>query len=348
MCIAFSKINGIELILGVPSHLKVTTPEDYNFKIEKFNPCIKNQTINRYFNYYSVRKLIRNTNPDIIFTRDPVLLISCVNTPARLIFESHNSLLHNGSKIINQILRKLLLRVSRNKNFILFISISKNLKNFWKQKGVNENKLLALHDGFTEEHFSEKINPHDTRAMLNLPVENKIAMYVGSLYSDREISSIITLAKDFPLVFFVIVGGPEDQVRLLEKDIRNLGLKNILMTGPLPHNEVPEYLFAADILLALWSDKVKTINYCSPLKLFEYMAAGKTILAHAFPTIKEVLTHNQTALLVEPNSYDDLKNKFEDALALPNNQLGENARLLAFEKYTWSIRVNKILEKLKN
>ena len=57
----------------------------------------------------------------------------------------------------------------------------------------------------------------------------------------------------------------------------------------------------------IWTDKTNTMNYCSPLKLFEYMAAGRIIVGHDFPTISEVLTNNETALLVPPDSFEALR-----------------------------------------
>ena len=56
--------------------------------------------------------------------------------------------------------------------------------------------------------------------------------------------------------------------------------------------------------------KVPTINYCSPLKVFEYMASNKLIVADAFVTIKEVLTDKM--YFVKPDDYDDLKSTFKN------------------------------------
>jgi glycosyltransferase involved in cell wall biosynthesis len=65
------------------------------------------------------------------------------------------------------------------------------------------------------------------------------------------------------------------------------------------------------VLLALWSKKVPTINYCSPLKIFEYMASGRIMVAHGFPTIKEVIKHNKNGLLARPDDFNDLVEKRE-------------------------------------
>ena len=75
------------------------------------------------------------------------------------------------------------------------------------------------------------------------------------------------------------------------------------------------------------------------------MAAGRIILAHAFPTIKEVLTDNQDAILCEPNNYKSLKTKLKMALkASKNNELGIEARKKALNNYSWDKRVSKLFD----
>jgi len=108
-------------------------------------------------------------------------------------------------------------------------------------------------------------------------------------------------------------------------------------------------LFASDYLLAKWSSEVPTINYCSPLKVFEYMATGKPIITQDFPTIKEVLTDKQDAVLAKNDSYEDLKNCIEWAIENPtaSKKMGEKSRALAFNEYSWKVRVNQMMKFIK-
>jgi glycosyltransferase involved in cell wall biosynthesis len=209
--------------------------------------------------------------------------------------------------------------------------------------------MITLHDGFAAQQFEKLPSLQSVRRTLKLPLNKRIAMYAGSLYPDREITTILDLAGDFQEVFFVIVGGPDKTADKIRKIASERNLANIYLTGYIPQEEIPGYLAAADILLALWSRKVITINYCSPMKLFEYMASGKLIVAHGFPTIHEVLTDKSDSLLVNPDSYHDLNTTFQIALDNPDHTaLGEKARNLAFEKYTWEKRVDAILTRIKD
>ena len=129
---------------------------------------------------------------------------------------------------------------------------------------------------------------------------------------------------------------------------KDLGLSNIVFTGHVRHQDVKQYLFAADVLLMIWSRQVPTINYCSPLKMFEYMAAERIIVGHAFPTILEVLKDGEDAYLADPDSFDDLRKKM--ALALNEeypNSMAKRARELAMKKYTWQARARAILSFLE-
>ena len=126
-------------------------------------------------------------------------------------------------------------------------------------------------------------------------------------------------------------------------------INNIIFTGPKPYTLISKYLFASDILLALWSKKVPTMNYCSPLKLFEYMASGKIILAHDFITIREVIDHKKTGYLVNPDNISFLINALRDILSDEKYlHMGINARKLVFNKYSWNKRAKLIIDKILN
>jgi len=190
------------------------------------------------------------------------------------------------------------------------------------------------------------MNKNAAREKLNLPIDKTIVTYTGGLYPDREIDNIIKLAKKFPGVYFMVIGGPENNRQYFRKVAQENSVPNINFMGFVEHNTIPQFLYASDILLALWSSKVLTINYCSPLKLFEYMAAGRLILAHDFPTIREVLEDNVDAIFCMPDNFESLKSKLGEVLTRINDDsnIGENARNKAFELYSWDTRVAKLLE----
>jgi glycosyltransferase involved in cell wall biosynthesis len=260
------------------------------------------------------------------------------------VFEVHNADFHYRNKFLSKRWENYAVRISRKNQVIRIITISGALKEFWCNKGIPKTKLLAAHDGFSSRLFKEENGTKETRALLGLPENKKIVSYVGSLYPNRGIERIISLAQKFPEVLFLVIGGLDEQKQYYQDLSNQSNIKNILWKGYLPHSVVPNYLLAANVLLLLFTWDVPTIRSCSPLKVFEYMAAGKPIVGEAFPTITEVLEHNLTAYLAKPDDFDDLCKNLK--IALSNNEssiMGLLAREDAFLNYTWENRAKKIL-----
>jgi len=236
-----------------------------------------------------------------------------------------------------------------SQNFKCLFSISEALSEYWKQKGVPSEKLFAWHDGFESSLFENHIDKNAAKSKLNLSIDKTIVTYTGGLYPNRDIENIVYLAKEFPDVDFLVIGGPEKNRLHFKQLSHEKKVSNINFMGFVEHNLIPQYLYASDILLALWSSKVPTINYCSPLKIFEYMAAGRTIVAHDFPTIREVLENEKDSILCEPDNFDSLKSALSKALLDQNaSNYGKTARDKAFKLYSWDNRVTKLLEFMQN
>src|SRR3989344_3082477 len=120
-------------------------------------------------------------------------------------------------------------------------------------------------------------------------------------------------------------------------------MKNVLILGHKPHQEIPSYLKAADVLALPNSAKDKIYLNTSPVKLFEYMASGCPIVASNLPSIAEVLNY-QNSVLVNPDDAGDLARGIEKILNEPN--LGQQLSKRALEdvkNYTWEHRAKKIL-----
>lgn len=358
MCYAFSEQKNTSVTLLIPSfYSKEVTIQSIEKQLgSKINFNIE------FYKYFNFKKInlstfisliifkikhfrIFSTKHDIIFTRHILTYLCLRNKTNKFIYEVHNNMLFDR-KILNYIAIKLLTQSQYLEKLIL-ICISENLKKYWLSNS-NIKNIISIHDGFNSKQFYNKINLIDAKKKLGLNENKKHISYIGSLYFDREIETIIDTAKEIKECEFIIVGGPEINVNYYKEYALKNNVHNIIFVGPIEHSKIPTYMFASDILLALWSKKVITINYCSPLKLFEYMASGRTIIAHDFITIKEVINKNN-GYLIDQNDKNALAkeikcvlNKSQLELSLINNQ----ARIDAFDLYSWQIRTQKILEYL--
>jgi glycosyltransferase involved in cell wall biosynthesis len=356
MCDAFAS-QGIDVEMSFPTGKeKIDVSNGYlsrrfgiknEFNLSFYSKVMLFNRLSIIGSYFGIKKFLKENEADLYFTRCPMIFTQLASKKLPVIYEAHNSKIHNKIKLFDRYWARKVLEASHMDNCLLFITISKALSDYWEKKGVPIKKLLPLHDGFSNLMFKINTGKIQARSQLNIQQENKIVTYTGSLYPDREIENIIKLAKRFPGVLFIVVGGPRSNADYFRALAREKKLNNITFTGPVEHSKVPLYLYASDVLLALWSAKVPTINYCSPLKIFEYMAAGRIIIAHGFPTIKEVIRNNENGLLVIPGDFQDLVEKLKIALNSPGNNLIERkARDEAFKKYSWNERAGKIIEVL--
>jgi glycosyltransferase involved in cell wall biosynthesis len=121
----------------------------------------------------------------------------------------------------------------------------------------------------------------------------------------------------------------------------------VIFTGPVLHERVPALLDACDVLVSPHVPLAEGADFFgSPTKLFEYMAMGKGIVASRLGQIGEVLTHEVTALLVEPGNAQELSlaiMRLAESRAL-REALGASARQAAIERHTWTRNAQNILE----
>lgn len=358
MCNAFAR-QGLEVKLYLEGDensaeqldaFKSTAFKDkMEFEVGFWSRVLKNGLLNRFFLRPKIKTIILHEQPDLVFTRAHSFLKPIMQTETPVIYESHNAKQHKRFHLLHKYFQRQVVNASYKNNFLCVLSISEALKKYWKATGANKSKLFFWHDGFDETLFKVQNGKEKAREKLELPHNKAIVTYTGGLYPKRGIDKIILLAKEYPEILFLIVGGPEKYKQYYEDMAKSMNVSNILFLGYKKHNDIPDYLYASDVLLALWSKHVPTINYCSPLKLFEYMAAGRVILAHGYPTIKEVLTDQRDAIICEPDNFNDLKHKLPLALEKSKtNDLGLNAREKAFNQYTWDKRAESVLSFINN
>jgi len=232
-------------------------------------------------------------------------------------------------------------------NLIGIVTISPELAETYAAAGVPPERVVTAPDGVDLERFAEVPAKSEARRILHLP-EGHLVVYVGHLYEHRGIEVILDVADLAPDVQFRLVGGWPDQVGRRRKEIESRGLKNVELSGFIANADVPLYLAAADVLVMPYSRRVRTAAWMSPMKMFEYMAAARPILGSDLPSVRSVLSHAETAWLVEPDNAQALHHGLRHLISHPETaeRLGRNARH-AVDSDTWDARAKMILEKLR-
>jgi glycosyltransferase involved in cell wall biosynthesis len=202
------------------------------------------------------------------------------------------------------------------------------------QGGVDPARVRVVPNGVVLERYHPRAATTDTQIVLG---------FVGFVRSWHGIDAVIQGIADNqggpPILLTVIGDGPARPE--LEEQAQRLGIAGqVQFTGIVAHDEVPERVAAFDIAL-----QPKVTAYASPLKIFDYMAAGCAIVAPDQPNIREILEHGRTALLFDPEAPQAVWQAIQRLAAEPvlRRSLATAARAeLAARDYTWRGNAGRI------
>lgn len=341
MCQAFGK-QGNKTILITPDRVKCNEPGIQNiFSFYGVEKCFEIKYI--YYPPLKISILIYSTlaaicakklRPDLVYGRDVIGCFMAAILKQQVVFESHEP--------INFFLYKCFFKsLIHQSTFKKLVVISHTLQEYYcKKYPLLLGKIMVLPDG------ADPISQSDDHDVFNNHHKLRIG-YTGHLYPGRGIEIIEKLATRFPDVDFHIIGGTEQDI--MQRTISNFQSNNLFFHGFKEPRETDRYRLGCDILIAPYQNNIKTANWMSPLKIFEYMAAGKAIICSDIPVLKEVLKHNHNAFLCPPNDIPS----WESAITVliedePTRiRLGNNAYSDFINNYTWHSRARKICDLFK-
>ncbi len=263
----------------------------------------------------------------------------------KVYFEAHE--LH-GDPHRTGILPRLFTRVMRwmLRHIDGLIVITSQLRRCYAEIGIDERKILVAPDGIDARRLSCVFSRSEARQKLQIPLDKKVICYTGHLFKWKGVYTLAESSHELPddCVIYV-VGGIESDILAFRQFIAERHLKNIVVTGYVPYAEIPLYLQAADVLVLPNTARARIAReYTSPLKLFEYMAAQRPIVASDLPAIREVLRHGENACLVQPDNPAKLAEGILKMLR--DKPLAESCTKTAYVEvrdYTWEKRAEQIV-----
>ena len=338
MCDAFSKL-GHDVTL-------ITSKKNLNFSFKKIrkNFALKGKKSFKVlsftnFNFenfftrilFGIRAAIflKNRKAELILSRSILTSFILILFRTRHFLEIHSEL-KSLTKII-----MINFNFIKSKYIIKKILISRALNKIFN---FNKGEVLILHDGVDIENFKKP------RIINNI----KNATYIGSFYKGRGLEIILELAKNFKKINFNLYGDT--------KKIFRTKLGNVKVYNFKPYKKIPSILSKSDLLLmpyaknvSVRSSNLNTANYCSPLKMFDYLAAGKIIMSSKLEGICEVLKHQNNSIIVKNYNIRNWMHTFRNILKkkYPLNKIQKNA-FLTSKEYTWEKRALEIVEAAKN
>lgn len=232
-------------------------------------------------------------------------------------------------------IEKLMLRRSQ-----AVIVICQDLDDTVKALGVNVPTLL-IENAAGSGASPEPGTGLRIRTSIGLSGDTPVVLYTGTFEAyqglDLLYAAMRVVLQSRADARLVMVGGDPDQVAAAKRTVAAAGLGDaVIFTGQRPAAEVPAYLDAASVLVSPRSSGTNT-----PLKIYQYLRAGRPIVATRLRTHTQVLS-DEVSILVEPTA-DGLASGILAALADPERAqaLGERARHLAETKYSDEAFISK-------
>jgi glycosyltransferase involved in cell wall biosynthesis len=245
------------------------------------------------------------------------------------------------------------------------------LRQFWKVRGIKritvtthalrmalerstklqfpDEAVLILPNGVDLERYENLPTPPEARHQLNLK-EGLTVGFTGHIYPGRGADLLSELARQMPEINFLWVGGTPDLVGFWRNQLSETGILNVTLTGFVENSRLPMYQAAADVLLMPYSRTIEASSgqdigeVINPMKMFEYMAAGRVIVTADLPVIREVL-NEKNSVFCPPGDAGAWKSAINSLLKDESrrNALSGQARK-DVEGYTWKARAQHALD----
>jgi glycosyltransferase involved in cell wall biosynthesis len=281
------------------------------------------------------RVLAQRRRVDLVYCRDLIGAEIASELGLPVAFEAHGVPLERWQRAIWR-------RILVSRKFVGLVAISKALV------GVLRDVDLLPHDRpiVVAHSAADRIGESTPRATVGSPPR---IGYVGNLYRGRGIELVIELARAMPDRTFELVGGTDADLSRL----RESGLPlNLVLHGFVAPARLATLYRQFDVLLMPYprteirgaSNKIDTSAYCSPMKMFEYMASGVPMISSDLPVLQEVLGHERNALIARADdplawgaAIDRLVTDRGLRVRLANQALAD------LEEHTSDVRVTRVL-----
>jgi glycosyltransferase involved in cell wall biosynthesis len=278
---------------------------------------------------------------DLIYTRHILPVFLTLAAGGKAIFETYRLLPEEFPQTI-----PLLKWICKNDNFLGITTHSELSRQAFIEAGVPPEKVIALHNGYDPHEFEPRLSKTDARELLGISQNRFLAVYTGHMTSIKGVEVLVDIAEKVPEIDFLLIGGPtKDDVERISNLAKSKGITNVEVTGWVNPHMVPPYLYAADVLLIPPTSKPLEIHKRTvlPIKVFNYLAAGRVIFAPDLPDTAELLQHGVNSYRVEPDNIDaaaeGLRVLAEDTLLA--DSLADRAYKDS-KQFTWEERARKL------
>ncbi|HSE05718.1 MAG TPA: glycosyltransferase family 4 protein [Methylomirabilota bacterium] len=225
------------------------------------------------------------------------------------------------------------------------VVVSAAMADIFAERGVPRERLMVVPNGVDRRQFHPHVDGKAVRRRLDLD-DRLVVGFVGWVrpwHGVDKLIEAIALLPDLAGDVAVLIVGDGPALPELKERAHALGVADrVTFTGAVAQSEVPAFLAAMDVAV-----QPDVTVYASPIKLFEYLAMGKAIIAPRRRNIEEIVADGHTALLFAPGEARELADAIRRLHRSPElrRQLA-TAALDLFEdrKYDWEANARRVLE----
>ena len=326
------------------------------------------RSLHRFVYAIFLLKLIKKHRFDVLYTRTPYQMNGIVGYVAKkimrlpLIFEINGIAfdelelerdeLSSGKR---NVLDSIKIEFRKRKEIFMWdkadaiIAVTDGIKRYLVRHGVDESKIQVIGNGANTDLF-KPMDQNIVRSELGLDPVNKYICFVGNLAPWQGVEYLIQAAplvlERIPEVKFLIVGDGIIRDKL-EKVVENLGLNNdFIFTGTVPYEDVPKYINASNVCVAPFIQARNEKIGLSPLKIYEYLACGKPVVASNIKGVGDFLENSNSGIAVTPEDPDELYDAIIKLLEDKQlrKQMGENGRELVVSNHSWKDTAKKTID----
>ena len=163
------------------------------------------------------------------------------------------------------------------------------------QMHFTNDELQIAPNGTETERYAGLPDPEKARKELGLK-DGFTVGYSGHFYPGRGMELLTEIARLLPEVNFLWMGGRQEDILPWQEKLAEQSIHNVTITGFIPNSRLPLYQAAADVLVMPYGKKISGSSggdisrVINPMKMFDYLASGRPIIASEVPVFHEILT----------------------------------------------------------
>ncbi len=308
-------------------------------------------------NFYRELAILRDERPDVVLTRynhanaTLAILWACRRLHIPVVVEL-NSPNRDSDRGLYRRLPFFLRLFSAQHALSLadgLFAVSEEISAPLRQQAGDGTPVATIPNGVDIERFDPCLSPSIIRKRFGIPEERVVFGFVGSFAPWHGVDLLIDafsvlLAEGLP-VHLLLVGQTNPLWKKQIARLKNPGLSaHVTLAGFVPPGDIPPYLAAMDV-----TTLPNQASYCSPLKLFEYMAMARPTVSVDTPPIAATLLDGQEGLLFPPGDVHALIGHMRQLAGDPQRRqtLGKAARARMEREFTWHHNAERVFSLLE-